>query len=166
VGQSLDSLSFILCSTLCPCISFRQEQFWVKILEMVGWPHPSIEGHLLIRSLQVLYPLCWVFQLMSSPLPNGSLLLSCLQGLFDGYSQFHVSHCYTPPFNFPTLYTSPPPPSPPTPDPAPLFTHPLLFLSSPTHSLPPVSILFPILSRTEASTLWSSFFLSFIWSVN
>jgi hypothetical protein len=29
-----------------------------------------------------------------------------------------------------------------------------------------VSILFPILSRTEASTLWSSFFLSFIWSVN
>jgi hypothetical protein len=28
-----------------------------------------------------------------------------------------------------------------------------------------VSILFPFL-RTEASTLWSSFFLSFMWSVN
>jgi hypothetical protein len=29
---------------------------------------------------------------------------------------------------------------------------------------PPVSILFPLLRSTEASTLWSSFFLSFIWS--
>ena len=27
VGQTLDGLSFSLCSTLCPCISFRQEQF-------------------------------------------------------------------------------------------------------------------------------------------
>ena len=31
---------------------------------------------------------------------------------------------------------------------------------------PPVSILFCLLRRTEGSTLWSSFFLSFIWSVN
>ena len=29
-----------------------------------------------------------------------------------------------------------------------------------------VSILFPLIRSTEASTLWSSFFLSFIWSVN
>jgi hypothetical protein len=29
-----------------------------------------------------------------------------------------------------------------------------------------VSILFSLLRRTEASTFWSSFFLSFIWSVN
>jgi hypothetical protein len=29
-----------------------------------------------------------------------------------------------------------------------------------------VSILFPFLRRTESSTLWSSFFLSFMWSVN
>jgi hypothetical protein len=28
-----------------------------------------------------------------------------------------------------------------------------------------VIILFPLLSRIEASTLWSSFFMSFIWSV-
>jgi hypothetical protein len=26
--------------------------------------------------------------------------------------------------------------------------------------------LFPLLSRTEASTLWSSFFLNFIWSIS
>jgi hypothetical protein len=44
VGQSLDDLSFSLCSTLCPCISFRQEQFWVKNLEMSGWPHPLTRG--------------------------------------------------------------------------------------------------------------------------
>ena len=31
---------------------------------------------------------------------------------------------------------------------------------------PPVGILFPLLRRTEAPTLWSSFFLSFMWSVN
>jgi hypothetical protein len=43
-GQSLDGLSFSLCSTLCPCISFRQEQSLVKILEMGGWPHTSVGG--------------------------------------------------------------------------------------------------------------------------
>ena len=31
---------------------------------------------------------------------------------------------------------------------------------------PPMSILFLLLRRTEASTLWSSFFSSFIWSAN
>ena len=31
---------------------------------------------------------------------------------------------------------------------------------------PPVSILFSLLRRTEISTLWCSFFLSFMWSVN
>ena len=31
---------------------------------------------------------------------------------------------------------------------------------------PPKGILFPLLRRTKASTLWSSFFLSFMWSVN
>jgi hypothetical protein len=41
VGQSLDSLSFSLCTTLCSCIFFRQEQFWVKFFEMGGCPHPS-----------------------------------------------------------------------------------------------------------------------------
>ena len=43
---------------------------------------------------------------------------------------------------------------------SPLF---LLSLSYPQH---PVSILFSFLRRTEASTLWSSFFLSFLWSVS
>jgi hypothetical protein len=42
VGQSLDGLSFGLHSIPCPCISFRQEQFWVKILERVGGPIPQL----------------------------------------------------------------------------------------------------------------------------
>jgi hypothetical protein len=29
-----------------------------------------------------------------------------------------------------------------------------------------VSILFPLLGRTKAITIWPSFFLSFMWSVN
>jgi hypothetical protein len=33
-------------------------------------------------------------------------------------------------------------------------------------SISSVSILLPILRRTEVSTLWSSFFLNFMWSVN
>ena len=46
------------------------------------------------------------------------------------------------------------------------FSPPPPFLSSPSHPLLPVSILFPLLRRTKASTFWSSFFLSFIWSVH
>jgi len=42
---SLNGLWISLCSTLFPCISFRQEQFWVKILAMGGWLHPLIRGH-------------------------------------------------------------------------------------------------------------------------
>jgi hypothetical protein len=41
VGQLLDGHFFSLFSRLCPNISFRQEQFWVKNMEMSGWPHPS-----------------------------------------------------------------------------------------------------------------------------
>jgi hypothetical protein len=44
MGQSLDGLSFSLCSIFfCPCLSFGQEHFWVKNVEMGGWPHPSTE---------------------------------------------------------------------------------------------------------------------------
>jgi hypothetical protein len=47
VGQSLDGRSFSLCSTLCPCISFRQKQFWVNIFEIGGCLYPSNWGHTL-----------------------------------------------------------------------------------------------------------------------
>jgi hypothetical protein len=44
VGQSLDGISICLCLTRGLCNSFRQEQFWVKILEVSVWPHPSTNG--------------------------------------------------------------------------------------------------------------------------
>ena len=36
MGQFLDGLSFRLGSTLCPCISFSQEECWVNIFEVNG----------------------------------------------------------------------------------------------------------------------------------
>jgi hypothetical protein len=41
----MDGLSFSVCSSCYPCISFRKQQFWVKIFEMGGWPYPSSGGH-------------------------------------------------------------------------------------------------------------------------
>ena len=42
MGWSLDGLSFSLCSFSCPCHSFEQEQFWVKIFEMGRYSSLSI----------------------------------------------------------------------------------------------------------------------------
>jgi hypothetical protein len=66
VGQSLDDLSFSLCSALCPCISIRQEQFWVKMLRRMGGLIPQSGGggmpNLWIWSLQVLFPhISWIY---------------------------------------------------------------------------------------------------------
>ena len=116
--------------------------------------------NLWIWSQQVLPPLCGVFQLMSSLWGPGRLLLSWHLGLSGCYPQFPIPHCYTPLFNFLTLCTSPP--SPPIPDSPFPSSLPPKFLPL----LLPLIILFPLLSRTEASTLWSSFLLSFMWSVS
>jgi len=105
------------------------------------------------------------FHLISSLLVPGSLMLSWHLGLAGGYSQFSIPHCHTPLFKFLTLCISFL--SHPIPDLAPTFSpsspH---FLLSRFHPLPPVSILFPILRRIEASILLSFFFLSFMWSVD
>jgi hypothetical protein len=115
--------------------------------------------NLWIWSLQVLPPLCRVFQLMSSLWGPGRLLLSWYLGLSCCYPQFPIPHFYIPLFNFLTLCTSPPflpiPDSPPPP--------------LPPKSLPPSTSLdyfVPLLRRTEASTFWSSFLLSFMWSMS
>ena len=36
--------SFSLCSISCPCSSFSQERFLVKIFEMAGWHHSLTES--------------------------------------------------------------------------------------------------------------------------
>ncbi|EDL30734.1 mCG148045 [Mus musculus] len=110
-----------------------------------------------IWSLQVLSPLCWLFRLMSSPMGPGNLLLPWHLGLSSGYPQFPIPHCLIFLFNFLSL---------PIPDPAPSLPPPSLTLPGLSLPLPPMIILVPLLSRTEASTLWSSCFLNFIWSVS
>jgi hypothetical protein len=149
-----------------PVFPLDRSNSGLKFWRWVGGPipQPGAIPNFRIWSLQVILSLCWVFQLMSSPLGPGSLLLSCHLGLSGGFLQF-IPHCYTSLFNFLTFCTSPP--SPPTPDPAPSFSPPpLLFLLSPSYPLPPMIASFPLLSKSKAFTLWLSFFLSFIWSMS
>ena len=57
-----------------PCVSFKQEQFSVKIIEIGEWHLPST-GVMTFYwgwSLPVLSPFYWVFQQMSSPLCPGT----------------------------------------------------------------------------------------------
>jgi hypothetical protein len=96
---------------------------------------------------------------MLPPLVPGSLFLFWSLGLPSCYLQFPIPHCYTPLFNFLSLCTSTP--SPPRPNPAPLFPRPPLSLPSPSHPLLPMIMLFLLLSRTEALTFWSCLLLEF-----
>ena len=97
----MDGLSFSFCSTLCPCISFRQEPFWVKIFEIVGWPHLSIMGHAypLYGLYRFYLPL---FHILDNVFIVGSwYILHLLHlGSSSGFPQFPVPHCCTPHFNF------------------------------------------------------------------
>ena len=60
-----------------PVFPLDRSNSGLKILRRVGVPipQPGAMPNFSIRSLQVLSPLCWVFQLMLSPLGPGSLLL-------------------------------------------------------------------------------------------
>jgi hypothetical protein len=68
---------FSLCSSLCSCISFRQEQSLVKIFEMGGWSHHSTGGH--AYPLNMISFFCWGFQTI------GNLLLLWNLGCSSGY---------------------------------------------------------------------------------
>ena len=146
MGSSLNGLSFSFCSTLCPCVSFTQEQFWVKILEMGGWPHLSAWMDMVLPGS--FSPLWGISANVWGP---GRLLLSWHLGLSGCCPLFSIPHCYTPLFNFLILCTAPP--SPPKPNSVSLSS---LLLSS-SQVPPTLIILFPLLSSTEASTLWSFF---------
>ena len=138
-----------------PVFPLERSNSGLKFWRCVGGPIPQLGAlpNLWIWSLQVLPPFCWAFQLISSPLGPGSLLLSCYLGLISGYPQFPIPHCYTPLFKFLTLCISSL--SPPIPDSAPSFS-PSPSSLPPKSFLPSIScILFPLL-RTEAPTFWSS----------
>ena len=83
VGWSLDGLSFSLCSIFVPAFPLDRDDSGLKHFRWVGGPIPPL-GALSIywrRSLQVLSPYCWVFQLMSSTLGSWILLHLWFQGL-------------------------------------------------------------------------------------
>lgn len=82
----------------------------LKLWRWVGGPILPLGAlpNLWIWSLQVLPPLCWVFQLISSQLGPGSSLFSWHLGLSGGYPQFPISHCSISLFNFLTLGISHP----------------------------------------------------------
>ena len=100
VGQSLDGPSFCLWTISSPC-SFAQEYFWVTNFEMSWWDHPLKKGgpwgswecgEVFLSTGGGLYRfylsiLC-AFQLKSSPLGPGSLMLTCCLCPSGGYPQF------------------------------------------------------------------------------
>ena len=97
VGQSLMAFPSVSTPLFVPIFSLDKSNFGLKFLRKVGGPIPQlgVMSNLWIWSLQVLPPLCWVFQLMSSPLGPGNLLLSWCLGPSVGYLLF-ISHCNTP----------------------------------------------------------------------
>ena len=108
-----------------PAFPFQGKNSELRFLRWMGVPIPQLKAMPIhwIDSLQVLSPLCWVFQLISSPLVPGNLLLPWHLGLSNSYLQFPIPDCYTPLLNFMTICTFPP--FPPTPCTSPCFALPL-----------------------------------------
>ena len=67
VVQSLDGLSFSFCS-----ISFRQEQFWVKIFETGEWCHPSTGGHAFLQEVIATGSISPLLAISANVIPVGS----------------------------------------------------------------------------------------------
>jgi hypothetical protein len=134
-----------VCSIFCPCISFRQEQFWIKNFEgqlvttSLHWgPCLSTGGGLFSFHL----PTVGQFWLRSPPLSSGSLPQAKFLGLSRSSPKpspllLHIS--------WPSRLLSYLPPY--------LVLPPSLLLSYPGPSLPlpPMITLFPFLSGIEAS---------------
>ena len=74
VGQSLDVLSFSLCSISPPPNPqhFFLEQFWVKNFEMAGWPHPSTGGHVCLLEVVSLVFISQMLGISANAIPIGS----------------------------------------------------------------------------------------------
>jgi hypothetical protein len=99
VGQSLDGLSFNLCSALCSCISFRQEQFWVEIPPSLnwGWCLTSLLfwGHF-SKCHSSCFPSFWYFLVPHPPLLHTSVQFPDLLSFFPSLISSHIWSC--PPF--------------------------------------------------------------------
>ena len=69
--------------SFCPCVSFRQEQFWVKI-EVDGWPRPSTGGHAYLLELVSLGSMSSLLDISANMGP-GSLSYPWYLGLSRAY---------------------------------------------------------------------------------
>ena len=79
-----------------PVFPLDRNNSGLKFLIWVGGPIPQL-GIVPIYwrwSLQLLSPLCWIFQLMSSLLGSGNFSLSWCLGLSSSYPQFPIPHSY------------------------------------------------------------------------
>ena len=67
-----------------PCFSFRQEQFWVKIFEMGGWPHPSTGDCTYLQEIVSTGSVSPLLAILADVIPVGSweLLSSLASGTF------------------------------------------------------------------------------------
>jgi hypothetical protein len=93
-----------------PAFPFDRSDSGLLFLRWVGGPIPQLEAKPThwIWSLQVLSPLCWVFQLMSSLLNPGNLLGPWHLGLSSGYPQSPLPHVLHSSYQIPDpLYFSP-----------------------------------------------------------
>ena len=152
-----------------PAFPFDRRNSELIFLRWVGGPilqRGAVPIHW-IWSLQILSPVCWVFWLMSSLLGPRNLLGPWHLELFTGYPQFPFSYCYSIPFKFLTVHTSP---SPLYLNQLPLFPPPPLSFSNLSLPQHPEIIFLPLLSRTVESTLWCGLLSSWVsyglWAVS
>ena len=116
-------------------------------------------------SLQVTSPHCWTFWLMSFPLSSGSLSFPRSLGLSRVSPHVHLhTAAYFYSFSWPSGLLSCL--TPPYLILAPISSHSPLSHPGPSIPLPPVIILFSLLSGIEVSSLGPSPLLSFIRSVS
>jgi hypothetical protein len=105
-------MSFLSVSApfIVPVFPMDRNNSGLKILICVGSPIPQLVPVPIYWRwfLQVLFPLCWVFQLISisTLLDPGNLSLPRHLELSSGYPQFPTPHCYIFLFIFLTLWTS------------------------------------------------------------
>jgi hypothetical protein len=85
----------LVCAPLfIPAFPLERSNSGLICLRLVHDPivQPGTVPNLWVWFLQVLFPLCWAFQLMLSQLGTGSLLLYWNLGLSSGYPQFPIPH--------------------------------------------------------------------------
>jgi hypothetical protein len=78
VGQSLNVFPLVSAPVFVPVFPLDRSNFGIKCCRWMGGTiaQPRDMPNLWKSSLQVLYPFCWIFQLIPSPLSPRSLLIS------------------------------------------------------------------------------------------